>query len=638
MARVTFPDGKSREYADGTTVLAVAESIGKKLAKDAVIGEVDGKPVDLFFRLSGDVKLRLITVQMPESLDHLRHSCAHVMAQAVKRLYPNTKLAIGPPIEDGFYYDMDPERPFTPEDLEKIEAEMKKVVEADYPCTREDCTRAAAIERCAREKQDYKVEMLNEWTDERVSFYSQGDFTDLCRGPHIPSTGRIPAFKLLRVTGAYWRGDEKNKMLQRLYGTAWWSKEDQEKYLARIEEARKRDHRKLGKELDLFSVHEEIGGGLIHWHPRGAMIRHLIEDEWTREHIRRGYQMAVTPHIASEELYRISGHLQNYTDLMYGAMLIEDRPFRVKPMNCPGHIMIYKTRLHSYRELPLRLAELGTVYRFEKSGVLHGLMRVRGFTIDDAHIFVTPERVEQEIVDVFYFAVEWLAKFGFKDLTIYLSTRPEKSVGAKEDWEKTEKALRSALEKAGVKFQVDEGGGAFYGPKIDVKVRDSLGREWQCSTIQFDFNLPSPQRFDLAYIAEDGNRRQPFMVHRALMGSLERFFGVLIEHYGGAFPAWLAPTQATVIPIADAHIPYAEEIGEHLRNAGFRADVDARNERTGHKIREATLLKTPYMLVAGDRELAAKQVAVRERSGKDLGTMDLERFEALLRDEVRHRR
>jgi threonyl-tRNA synthetase len=638
MAKVTLPDGKTREYPDGTTVLQVAESIGKRLAKDAVIGEIDGKAVDLFFRITGDVKLRLITQQMPESLDHLRHSCAHVMAQAVLRLFPTTKLAIGPPIEDGFYYDMDPEKPFTPEDLEKIEAEMKKVIESNFACGREDVLRTAAVERCKKEKQDYKVEMLGEWTDEKVSFYSQGEFCDLCRGPHIPSTGRIGAFKVLRATGAYWRGDEKNKQLQRLYGTAWWSKEDLEKYLVRQEEAKKRDHRKLGKELDLYSVHEEIGGGLIHWHPRGAMIRHLIEEEWKKEHIKRGYLMANTPHIASEDIYRISGHLENYTDLMYGAMLIDDRPFRVKPMNCPGHIMIYKSRLHSYRELPMRIAELGTVYRFEKSGVLHGLFRVRGFTIDDAHIFVTPQSVEQEIVDVFRFAVEWLAKFGFKDLSIYLSTRPEKAVGSRDDWEKTQAALRHALESAGVKFQVDEGGGAFYGPKIDVKVRDSLGREWQCSTVQFDFNLPSAQRFDLAYVGEDGNRQQPFMVHRALMGSLERFFGVLIEHYGGNFPVWLSPTQATVIPIADAHIPYANEVAAALRNAGHRVDVDARNERTGHKIREATLLRTPYMLVVGEKEVAAKQVAVRERSGKDLGTMDGARFEGVLRDDVASRR
>ena len=637
MAKVTLPDGNTRDYPDGTTVREVAESIGKRLAKDAVIGEVDGKPVDLFFKLSGDVKLRLITQQMPESLFHLRHSVAHIMAQAVLRLFPRTKLAIGPPIEDGFYYDMDPEKPFTPEDLEKIEAEMKKVVESDYPCSRVDVLRTDAVERCLKEKQDYKVEMLGEWTDEKVSFYTQGDFTDLCRGPHIPSTGRVPAFKLLRATGAYWRGDEKNKQLQRLYGTAWWSKEDLEQYLHRQEEAKKRDHRKLGKELDLFSIHEEIGGGLVHWHPRGSMIRHVIEEEWNREHVKRGYLMVNTPHIASEEIYKISGHLENYKDLMYGAMLIEDRPFRVKPMNCPGHIMIYKTKLHSYRELPMRLAELGTVYRFEKSGVLHGMLRVRGFTIDDAHIFVTPASVEQEIIDVFRFAVEWLAKFGFKDLSIYLSTRPEKSVGATEDWERTQKALKHALDTAGVKYEVDEGGGAFYGPKIDVKVRDSLGREWQCSTVQFDFNLPSEKRFDLAYIGEDGNRQQPYMVHRALMGSLERFFGVLIEHYGGAFPVWLASTQATVIPIADAHIAYANEVAARLREAGFRADVDARNERTGHKIREATLLKTPYMLVVGEKELATKQVAVRERSGKDLGVMGVDRFEEILKEDVRKR-
>lgn len=638
MATVTLPDGKSREYPDGTTVLQVAESIGKKLAKDAVIGVVNEKPVDLFFKVSGDVKLKIVTRQQPESLDHLRHTCAHIMAQAVLRLFPNTKLAIGPPIEDGFYYDMDPEKPFTPEDIEKIDAEMQKILASNFPCERFELPRTEAIERCRKEKQDYKVEMLGEWTDEKVSFYTQGDFTDLCRGPHLASTGAVPAVKVLKATGAYWRGDEKNKMLQRLYGTAWWSKEDLEKYLHRIEEAKKRDHRKLGKELDLFSIHEEIGGGLVHWHPRGSMIRHVMEQEWYADHVKRGYLLVNTPHIASEEIYRISGHLEAYKELMFGSMLIEERPFRVKPMNCPGHIMIYKSKLHSYRELPMRLAEFGTVYRFEKSGVLHGMLRVRGFTIDDAHIFVTPQSVEKEIIEVFNFAVEWLGKFGFKDLAIYLSTRPEKSVGATSDWEKTEAALRNALVNAGVKFQVDEGGGAFYGPKIDVKVRDSLGREWQCSTVQFDFNLPSAQRFDLSFVGEDGNRQQPYMVHRALMGSVERFFAVLTEHYGGAFPAWLSPTQATVIPIADAHIDYAQSVAAQLRGAGFRVDVDARNERTGHKIREATLLKTPYMLVVGEKEVAAKQVAVRERGGKDLGTMDVARFQAMLGEEVRAKR
>ncbi|MEK7467075.1 MAG: threonine--tRNA ligase [Planctomycetota bacterium] len=638
MAKVTLPDGKTREYADGTTVLQVAESIGKRLAKDAVIGIVDDKPVDLSFAIKGDVKLKLVTRQQPESLDHLRHTCAHIMAQAVLRLFPNTRLAIGPPIEDGFYYDMDPEKPFAPEDIERIDAEMQKVVAANFPCERSETLRSEAIERCKKEKQDYKVEMLGEWTDEKVSFYKQGEFTDLCRGPHLASTGVVPAVKVLKATGAYWRGDEKNKMLQRLYGTAWWSKEDLDKYMFRIEEAKKRDHRKLGQELDLFSIHNEIGGGLVHWHPRGSMIRHVMEQEWYADHIKRGYLLVNTPHIASEEIYKISGHLEAYKDLMFGAMLIDERPFRVKPMNCPGHIMIYKSKLHSYRELPMRLAEFGTVYRFEKSGVLHGMLRVRGFTIDDAHIFVTPKAVEKEIIDVFNFAVEWLGKFGFKDLAIYLSTRPEKSVGAAADWERTEAALRNALGNAGVKYQVDEGGGAFYGPKIDIKVRDSLGREWQCSTVQFDFNLPSEPRFNLSFVGEDGNRQQPYMVHRALMGSVERFFGVLTEHYGGAFPVWLSPSQATVIPITDAHIPYAESVAAQLRNGGFRVDVDARNERTGHKIREATLLKTPYMLVVGEKEVAAKQVAVRERAGKDLGVMDVSRFETLLREDVAAKR
>ncbi len=636
MARIKLPDGSIREFPDGTPVSEVARAIGPGLAKAAVGARVAGEVCDLHRRLSGDVDLRILTNKDADALDILRHSCAHIMAGAIKRLYPGARFWVGPAIEDRFYYDIDIGATFTPDDLPKIEEEMTKIVAADYPFTRTECPKAEAVEWARREKQDFKVDLLANIPDPVVSFYQDGDFTDLCAGPHVPSTGRVGAFKLLSVTGAYYQGDESKPMLQRIYGTAFFKKEDLATYLKNLEEAEKRDHRRLGKDLELFSVHEEVGGGLIHWHPKGAMIRYLIEDLWRKEHLKRGYVFAYTPHIASEEIYRISGHLQNYDDLMYASMDIENRPYRVKPMNCPGHIMIFKSRLHSYRELPVRIAELGTVYRFEKGGVLHGLKRVRGFTIDDAHIFCRPDQVEQEVVSTLQFALDWARLFGFKDYDIYLSTRPEKYVGDAADWVRAETALRAALEKSGLPFGVDEGGGAFYGPKIDLKIKDSLNRPWQCATIQFDFNLP--ERFKIYFVDDQSKHQRPYMVHRALMGSIERFFAVLIEHYGGAFPLWLAPTQVAVLPITDAQMEYARNVAQQLGEAGFRVELNESGDRISYKIRQATLQKVPYMAVIGEREVQSGAVSLRERSGNDLGAVSVPDLLERLKSQTAERR
>jgi threonyl-tRNA synthetase len=476
------------------------------------------------------------------------------------------------------------------------------------------------------EKQTFKTDLINDLpADAPISFYRNGDFTDLCAGPHVPSTGRVRAVKLLNITGAYYKGDAKNPMLQRLYGIAFFKKEDLDAFLKAREEAEKRDHRRIGVDLDLFSVHaDSVGGGLIHWHPNGGRIRSILEDYWRALHRREDYEFVFTPHIASEEIYKTSGHLEKFNDMLYSPMDIDGRPYRVKPMNCPGHIMIYKSRLHSYRDLPIRMAELGTVYRYEQSGELHGLKRVRGFTQDDAHIFCTPEQLEAEILGVFRLMIEFLTRFGFKDLHIFLATQPAKCIGTPEEWGRAITSLRAALDKTGYRYDVDEGGGAFYGPKIDVKIKDAIGREWQCSTIQFDFNLPV--RFDIEYRGQDGKAHRPYMVHRAIMGSLERFFGVLIEHYGGAFPLWLAPVQVAVIPITEKELEAAEKAGAALKAKGFRVAVNYDNERISYKIRQATLQKVPYMAVVGAREASAGTVSVRERSGQDLGAMPLEAF------------
>ena len=561
----------------------------------------------------------------------MRHSAAHVMADAVLQLFPEAKVGIGPPTADGFYYDFEVERPFTPEDLERIEALMLDTIKSNTTFLREELSRESAKSMFAN--QPYKQEIIDDLPDETtLSIYRHGEFTDLCQGPHVASTGDITAVKLLHTAGAYWRGDENRPMLQRIYGTAFESKDELEAHLERLAEAERRDHRTLGRQLNLFTVHEEIGPGLIVWHPKGGVMRSLIEDYWRDIHYRRGYNIVYSPHIGRARLWQTSGHLDFYRDSMYAPMEIDEQEYFLKPMNCPFHIQIYRSALRSYRELPLRIAELGTVYRYERSGVLHGLMRVRGFTQDDAHIFCLPDQVADEVGDVLDLTFEIMAAFGFEDYDIMLSTRPEKYVGEPEMWEHATESLRQALVTRGLPYGIDEGGGAFYGPKIDIKIKDALGREWQCTTVQFDFNLP--ERFDLVFQDDQGNRSRPYMVHRAILGSLERFFGVLVEHYAGAFPLWLAPVQAVVIPIADRHNEYAEQVAGKLRDAGFRVEVDDRSERMNQKIRQAQLQKTPYMLVVGDREAEASAAAVRMRDGENRGALPLDDVAAMLAAEL----
>jgi threonyl-tRNA synthetase len=555
------------------------------------------------------------------------------MAEAVQHLFPNAKFGIGPAIENGFYYDIDLPRPLTPDDLEKIEAEMRKIVQENQRFQRSEMTRQEARDFFEKRDQPYKVEIIDELEDESPSIYQQGDFVDLCRGPHVESTGEIGAFKLLSVAGAYWRGDEKRPMLQRIYGTTFPTQQELDEYLWRQEEAKKRDHRRLGPELDLFSVSEDIGPGLILWHPKGGRVRIAVEEFWRKSHFDAGYEVVFSPHVGRGLLWETSGHLQNYADIMYPPMELEGERYFVKPMNCPFHIQMYKTRLRSYRDLPLRWAELGTVYRFERSGVLHGLLRVRGFTQDDAHIFCRPDQVEAEVLGALDLSLYLFRSFGFHEYDVYLSTRPEdKYVGDLDNWEKATEALRQAVIKRGLAYQVDEGGGAFYGPKIDIKVKDALGRSWQCTTVQFDFNLP--ERFDLSFIGEDGKEHRPIMVHRALLGSLERFFAILVEHYAGAFPLWLAPVQAVVIPIADRHLAYAQQAAKQLGDAGLRVDVDGRREKVNFKIREAQLQKIPYMLVVGDREMESGTAAIRSRSQGDLGAKPLDEIRGMLLHQV----
>jgi threonyl-tRNA synthetase len=572
-------------------------------------------------------------------LYRVRHSASHVMAQAVLEMFPGrAKFAIGPAIEDGFYYDFDLPRALTPEDLTKLEARMREIIRADKPFIRKELSAAEAKKLFA--DQPYKIELvegLEKGTEDEdgnpltappvISTYTSDAFTDLCRGPHVERTGQIDpdAIKLLHVSGAYWRGDEKRPMLQRIYGTAWNTAKDLEEYLWKVEEAKKRDHRKLGKDLDLFSLNPEIGPGLVLWHPKGSMVRHLIEEFCKAEHLKNGYDFVYSPHVGRGQLWETSGHLDFYRENMYAPMKMDQEDYYVKPMNCPFHIHVYKAGIRSYRELPIRYAEWGSVYRFEKAGVLHGLMRVRGFTQDDAHIFCRPDQMPQEIDRTLKFCLHILRSFGFTEFHAYLATRPkEKAVGEPAQWDAAIEALRGSLDRSGLDYDIDEGGGAFYGPKIDLKIQDALGREWQCSTIQFDFN--ESERFDLHYVDEDGKEKRPYMVHRALLGSIERFFGVMLEHYGGAFPVWLAPAQAMVIPIADRHVDYARNVEQQLLAAGIRAKCDVRAERMNAKIRDAQLQKIPYMLVTGDKEAAAGAVAVRLRSGEDKGAMPVEKF------------
>lgn len=570
-----------------------------------------------------------------ENLQALRHSASHVMAQAVKELYPEVKLAIGPAIADGFYYDFEKKDPFTPEDLEKISQKMKEIVKQNLKFEHYEKPRAEAIKYFQDKNEKYKVELINDLPDEKMSFYKQGDFVDLCKGPHTNYTGGLKHFKLLSVAAAYWRGDEKRDSLQRIYGTVFFTKEELEAYLNLLEEAKARDHRKLGKELDLFSFHEEAGPGLVFWHPKGSLVRKIIEDFWKDEHLKNGYDLLNTPHIANLDIWKTSGHWNFYRESMYSPMDIDGQDYMIKPMNCPFHILIYKTQLRSYRQLPIRYAELGTVYRYERSGALHGLMRVRGFTQDDAHIYCRLDQLETEIISVIKFVLFILQTFGFKEYEVYVSTRPENYAGELDHWEKATAALENALKAVGLAYQIDPGEGVFYGPKIDIKIKDCLNRSWQCSTIQVDFNLPNA--FKVEYINEESKPVQPVMIHRALMGSLERFFGVLIEHYKGAFPVWLSPVQAKVLNITDSQEEYAKKVCSQLKDNGIRAELDIRNEKLGMKIREAQLAKIPYMLVVGDKEKENGAVALRRRNSQEQKVMPLADFISLAQEEIKNK-
>lgn len=631
MIQITLKDGKTVEYPAGVTPLEIAKSIGPRLAKEALAAKVNGRLQDLNQPINDDAQVEFLTFEDEEGQAVYRHSTAHVMAQAVKRLYPECKLAIGPSIKDGFYYDFDVLESFSPEDLERIEKEMEKIVKADLPFERFEMSREDAIAFAKSVGEDYKVELIEALPDDAViSFYRQGDFTDLCAGPHVPSTGRIKSFKLLSLAGAYWRGDERNKMLQRIYGTSYPKQSLLKEYLTRMEEAKKRDHRRLGVELDLFSVRDE-GPGFPFFHPKGMIIRNALENFWREEHEKAGYQEIKSPIILRQELWERSGHWDHYKENMYFTQIDGDN-YAIKPMNCPGSILMYQSHIHSYRELPIRMGELGLVHRHELSGVLHGLMRVRCFTQDDAHIYCRPEQVEEEIIRIIDL-VEYFYReiFGF-DYHIELSTKPEKAMGSDELWETATNALRGALDKKGLAYRINEGDGAFYGPKIDFHLQDCLGRTWQCGTIQCDFQMP--EKFDLTYVGEDGQRHRPVMLHRVIFGSLERFIAILTEHFAGAFPLWLAPVQARVIPITDRHAEYARNVADRLREAGIRVEFDGRNEKVGYKIREAQVQKIPYMLIAGDKEVESGMIAVRHRAEGDLGAKPVEEVIAELRDKI----
>ncbi len=631
--RVELPDGTIKEVPAETTPLDLARSIGERLARQTVAAKVDGELVDAQLPLQRDARLELVTLGSREGLEIYRHSAAHLMAHAVKSLFGHdVQVTIGPAIEHGFYYDFYSDtHKFTPEEFDIIEQKMAELAKADLPVEREVMSREQAIDLFQRMGEQYKVELIEDLGEPTVSVYRQGDFADLCRGPHLPSTGFLKAFKLTSVAGAYWRGDEKNAMLQRIYATAFPDKKDLKKYLHKLDEAKKRDHRKLGKELDLFSFSEEAGAGLVIWHPKGAMLRTLLEDFERREHLKRGYDIVMGPQILRTELWKTSGHYENYRENMYFTE-VEGQGYGIKPMNCLAHMLIYKSQIRSYRDLPLRFFELGTVHRHEKSGVLHGLLRVRGFTQDDAHILCTPEQLDGEIKNVLTFVQDVMEIFGF-EYEMEISTRPEKSIGTTEDWERATTALLSALKDSGLPFEINEGDGAFYGPKIDIKLKDALDRRWQCATIQCDFTLP--ERFDLSYIGSDGERHRPVMVHRVILGAIERFIGVLIEHYAGNFPLWLSPVQAVVVNVTDNQAEYAEQVFNHLRSEGVRVQKDLRNEKLGFKIREAQMEKIPYMLVIGDREMEGGTVAPRHRSGKSLDPMTPADFVRFVQEESR---
>jgi len=632
LIKLTLPNGDIIEVTSGTTIAEAAASLSGRLAKDAVCGRFNGELKDLSYRLTENGKLEIVTTDSPDGVDVMRHTVSHVMAQAVQRLWPGTKLAIGPTIQDGFYYDFDMEHTLSSDDLEKIEAEMAKIIAEDYEITREELAPEAARALFESQNATYKLELI-EGLDEQISVYRQGEFVDLCRGPHLPSTGRIKAFKLLSVAGAYWRGDSRNKMLQRVYGTAFFKKSQLDEYLKRLEEAAKRDHRKIGRELDLFSIVDE-GPGFPFFHPKGMVLRNVLENFWREEHIKRGYSEVKTPIMLREELWHRSGHWDHYKDNMYFSE-IENQRYAVKPMNCPGGILMYQRKIHSYRDLPIRMGELGLVHRHELSGTLHGLMRVRSFTQDDAHIFMRPDQVEAEIIGVIDL-IDYVYKiFGFP-YHVELSTKPKNAMGDDAIWDMATDALRKALENKGLEYKVNEGDGAFYGPKIDFHLQDCVGRTWQCATIQLDFLLP--ERFDLYYIGEDGQKHRPVMLHRVVFGALERFIAILTEHFAGAFPTWLAPVQVMLIPVAEDHLPYAREIAAKLSEFGIRYEIDERNEKIGRKIREAQLQQIPYMLVVGTNEMNEGTVAVRHRRQGDLGKFGLERFIEQITSEIKEKK
>ena len=632
---VKISGGDSRTFEKGIAAgEALKDLVSNKIRKQTVAVKSNGNAVDLSLPLLDDTILEPVTIDSAEGLDILRHSTAHIMALAVRELFgKDVKVAIGPSIENGFYYDFDREEPFSPDDFEKIEKKMGEIIAARLPFERSEMTVPEAIEFFDKQGENYKVELLREIAADRVSLYRQGDFVDLCRGPHLPDSSWVKAFKMLRVAGSYWRGDETRQMLQRLYGTAFYDKKELKKYLAQLEEAKKRDHRRLGKELSLFTIQDQIGPGLILWQPRGALLRRLIEDYWKDEHYRNDYELLYTPHIARQDLWKTSGHLDFYGENMYSGMEIDDVTYQIKPMNCPFHIGVYKSSKHSYREFPIRWCELGTVYRYERTGALHGLMRVRGFTQDDAHIFCRTDQLEDEIFNIIDLNLHILKTFGFDQYDVYLSTRPEKYVGSDEHWEAATDALKQALLKKGLEYELDPGEGVFYGPKIDIKIKDQLGRSWQCSTIQVDFNLP--ERFEMSYTGVDGMEHQPIMIHRALMGSLERFVGVLIEHYAGAFPLWMAPEQARILNITDDQYQYSESVYNRLRKMNIRVDKDLRNEKLNYKIREAQLMKVPYMIVIGERENEDGTITIRKRNGENLPPMTPSEFAEMVDSECR---
>ncbi|HDP98901.1 MAG TPA: threonine--tRNA ligase [bacterium] len=628
---VKFPDGSSKSYPRGITAAGIVQALSKGLAKKTVAAQFNNKKIDLETQLTEDGEIKFITHDNVDGMEVLWHSTAHIMAHAIKNLFPEAKFGFGPALEDRFYYDFDIDKSLSLEDLEKIEKEMHRIVEQNNPFIREQISKQDAVELFKKRNESYKVEHIEDLEDS-VSIYREGSFVDLCSGPHLPSTGMVKYFKLLSISGAYWKGDEKQPMLQRIYGVSFPKKSQLDDFLYKLEEAKKRDHRRLGRELDLFSINDECGAGLVLWHPNGALIRKIIEDFWRDEHLKAGYELVFTPHIARLDLWDTSGHLDFFAENMFSSMEMENLNYQLKPMNCPFHLLIYKSHGKSYRDLAIRWAELGTVYRYERSGVLHGLLRVRGFTQDDAHIFCRPDQLQDEIIRCLDFTLFILSTFGFTDYDIYLSTRPEKYVGTPDNWDLATHALKNALEEKGLKYNLDPGEGVFYGPKIDIKIKDVLDRAWQCTTIQVDFN--EPERFDITYRGKDGNDHRPIMIHRALMGSLERFFGTLIEHYGGAFPVWLSPVQTIILPITDYQNEYAAQLKKHLLAKGIRAKVDDRNEKIGFKIREAELQKIPYMFIVGDNEVQSNTVSVRKRKQGDVGTTKIEDVIQSILDEI----